>query len=246
MSKNLPIYDSDYWRAYEAPGLQNEWDIHVESNLRRVLDALHIMSPGEPPNKWGDDFTVRQPPAAPRSFNLSDPRNSQSVFPAEIAIARLSLQDHPGPAWQHLVSGGVVELLVLQALNAPSWESPASVPFLSTSRGQKVHLFRAVSSIHAASTYITWAISFSITLTKYAPSWCPPLEPLYRACTHFSSPLSENDRLVIDTMRKYWVRLTEKVVFFNATIPPLLIPCVIQFWTDFNHDSFLSKAWRVF
>ncbi|EIM79451.1 uncharacterized protein STEHIDRAFT_143178 [Stereum hirsutum FP-91666 SS1] len=198
MSKNLPIYDSDYWRAYEVPGLQSEWDIHVESNPRRVLDALHIMSPREPPNKWGDDFTVRQPPAAPRSFNLSDPRNSQSVFPAEIAIARLSLQDYPGPAWQHLVSGGVVELLVLQALNAPSWESPASVPFLSTSRGQKVHLFRAVSSIHTASTYITWAISFSITLTN---------------------PLSENDRLVIDTVRKYW------------------------FWTDFNDDSFLSKAW---
>lgn len=73
MSTNLPIYDSDYWRAYEATGLQSEWDIHVESNPRRVLDALHIMSPGEPPNKWGDDFTVSPTPAEPRSLNLSDP-----------------------------------------------------------------------------------------------------------------------------------------------------------------------------
>lgn len=101
----------------------------------------------------------------------------QSVFPATIAVIRVAWTNVPNPTWKRLVSDGVVELLVLQALEAPAWEGP---PRLVNIRGESIKVFRNVSSLKSGSlcthsiynihTYLSRPLPPGLSLWKYSAS----------------------------------------------------------------------------
>lgn len=189
--------------------LEAKWERLSETNPRRVVGLFDLRLTAGARTRWGDT-----PPASKLPMNVfNQVINHADHFEQDIAPAIRALRDAAHHArirqalWQGLLRAGLVEKLCQCISGECTLLEACSDGSLPMTQYDEAYPVRCSASMSAPDTTQTSVI----LRTQMMSSYYPAVEMIFHTAVGFARPWSAADRKVVETLRKYWTSMMNRV-----------------------------------